>query len=199
SLAHRAELVDVAEHVGERHHRVDDLRVAARIGAGDLAAPRVDVADHRAKILLRRHHLDLHDRLEQHRARLLQRVAEGLPRADLEGERRRIDIVIGAVDQGDAYVDHREADQHARGQNRLQALLDAGDVLLRHRATDDLGLEVEALARRVRMYVELDAGELAGAAGLFLVRIVLDDGAGDGFAIGDLRPPDTDVDLIGPL
>ena len=40
SLRERAQLVDVAEHVGERHESLDDLRVAAAVGALDLAAPR---------------------------------------------------------------------------------------------------------------------------------------------------------------
>ena len=75
SLAHRAQVIDVAEHVGERHHRVDDVGVAAHVLALDLAAPRVEVADDGAGVVLRRHHLDLHDRLQQHRLAELQRFA----------------------------------------------------------------------------------------------------------------------------
>src|SRR5262249_48762164 len=66
-LGHGAQVVDVAEHVGERHHRVDDVGVAAHVLALDLAAPRVEVADDGAGVVFRRHHLDLHDRLEQNR------------------------------------------------------------------------------------------------------------------------------------
>src|SRR5215468_9760442 len=77
ALRHRPEIVDVLEHVGERHHGVDNDRDAARLLPLDLAAPRVQVADDVADIVLRRHHLDLHDRLEQLHAEL----GRGFPEA----------------------------------------------------------------------------------------------------------------------
>src|SRR5690606_41137648 len=55
----------LAEHVGQRHQGLHRLRVAAGVGALDLAATAVDVADHVAQVILRRHHLDRHDRFEQ--------------------------------------------------------------------------------------------------------------------------------------
>src|SRR5215217_3765709 len=39
ALAERTQLVDVAEHVGERHVSLDNLGVAAAVGALDLPAP----------------------------------------------------------------------------------------------------------------------------------------------------------------
>src|ERR1043165_6575199 len=45
SLGHRPQCVHVAEHVGERDHRIDHLRVAAGLHALDLAAAAVQVAD----------------------------------------------------------------------------------------------------------------------------------------------------------
>src|SRR6185312_13663454 len=47
SLAHGAQVVDVREHVGERHHGTDDVGVAAHVLALNMAAPRVEVADDR--------------------------------------------------------------------------------------------------------------------------------------------------------
>src|SRR3546814_843975 len=44
ALRRRAQVVHVAEHVGERHHRLDHLRVAAHLGADDLAPPGAQVA-----------------------------------------------------------------------------------------------------------------------------------------------------------
>src|ERR1700674_1272060 len=41
-LTHGAQRVDVTEHVGERHHCVDDIGVAAHILTLHLAAPRVE-------------------------------------------------------------------------------------------------------------------------------------------------------------
>ena len=51
-----------------------------------------------------------------------------------------------------------------------------------------------------RLDDDLDAGELAGAAGLLLVGVVDSvDRAGDRLAIGDLRRADIGVDLVGAL
>src|SRR5215213_5971673 len=42
-LAHRPQLADVTEHVGERHEGTDDSGVAAHLLVADLTAPAVDV------------------------------------------------------------------------------------------------------------------------------------------------------------
>ncbi len=46
------------------------------------------IADDRAGVVFRGHHFDLHDRLEQHRAALLQAFAQRSARRDFERERR---------------------------------------------------------------------------------------------------------------
>jgi hypothetical protein len=109
------------------------------------------------------------------------------PGGDLEGERRRVHLVEGAVDELHLEVDHREAGDDARAHDRQEALLDARDVLLRDRAADDLGLEAEARALLVRLHDQLHAGELARAAGLLLVGVVDLRPAGDRLAVGHLR------------
>src|SRR5882757_3113884 len=48
-LRHGAQVADIAEHVGERHHGVDHIGVAAHVLPLNLAASRVDVADHRTR------------------------------------------------------------------------------------------------------------------------------------------------------
>src|SRR5471030_3475992 len=60
-----AQLIDVAEHVGQRHHGGDNLGVAARILTLYLATTGIEVADHAAKKFIRRHDFHLHDGLEQ--------------------------------------------------------------------------------------------------------------------------------------
>ena len=67
--------INVAEHIGKRDHRLDHLRVAAAVGALDLATPAVEIADDVAEIVLGSHDLDLHDRLEQLDPRLPGRFA----------------------------------------------------------------------------------------------------------------------------
>ena len=82
---------------------------------------------------------------------------------------------------------------------RFEALLDAGDELLRHRTADDLRLEHEARAGLVRLGDDLHARELAGAARLLLVRVVDLGPARDLLAVGHLRRADVGLDLVGAL
>ena len=107
--------------------------------------------------------------------------------------------MVVAVEQRHLGVDHREADQHTRVPHALDALLDAGDVLLRHHAADDLALELVAGAGLVGLQAQLDARKLAGAAGLLLMRVVDLGRAGQGLAIGHLRRADVGLDLVGAL
>src|SRR6185503_12124490 len=123
-------------------HRVYDVDAPAHVPVQDPAAPRVQIADDRARAVFRGHHLDLHDRLEQHRATIAQALAHRRTRGDFEGERRGIDFVVAAVDQRHLEIDHREAGKHARTEHGLDALLDARDVFLRYVAADDLALEL---------------------------------------------------------
>ena len=79
------------------------------------------------------------------------------------------------------------------------ALLDAGDVLLRHHAADDLAHELVAGTRRVGFHSQLHAGELARAARLLLVRVIDLGRARQRLAVGHLRRADIDLDLVGAL
>src|SRR5262249_30879751 len=120
-------------------------------------------------------------------------------RRDLEGDRTAIDLMEIAVIEGDLGVDHREADQNAGIPHALDALLDGGNEVPRHAAADNSALKLVAGAGQVRLDLKLDAGELAGAARLLLVGIVDVARPGDGLAIGNLRRPDVDLDLVRPL
>ena len=62
---HRAQRVDVAEHVGQRHEGVDRNGVAARFLPRHLAPTRSQVADDVAGVFFRRDHFDLHHRFQQ--------------------------------------------------------------------------------------------------------------------------------------
>src|SRR5262249_52294271 len=66
-----------------------------------------------------------------------------------------------------------------------QPLLDARYILLRHRAADDLILELETASARKGLEANLDARELARAAALLLVL----DALRDRLAIGDRQAP----------
>ena len=194
-LAHRAQRVDIAEHVGERNHRVDDPRITTAIHAGDLTAPAVQIADDVAHVFLGRDDLDPHDRFEELWRRLHNAFLEGGASGDLEGEDARVDIVIGAVGQLGFQVDDREAGEDAVLGRGAQPLLDTRHVFPWDGAADDLVLEHKTRARRQRLEMDLDPGILAGAAGLLLVRVIDIGRAGDRLAIGDLRRADIGVDL----
>src|SRR5450432_4351998 len=81
--------------------------------------------------------------------------------------------MIVAVDYLHLDVHHREAGNHAGTQHRLDALLDTRDVFLRHRAADDLGLELVTFSRLVRFDDKRNGRELTGTAGLILVDVAM--------------------------
>src|SRR4029079_9503608 len=92
-------------------------------------------------------------------------------------------------------IEHGEAGEHPGIDDALHTLQHAGDIFLRHVAADHLVLELEALALLVRLDDELYAGELARAAGLLLLRVVLLRALRCGLAIGHLRRTDIGLDL----
>ena len=101
ALRHRTQLGRVAEHLRQRHERLDDLRVADRVHGLDAAAAAVEVTHDVAEVVLGRRHLDRHHRLEQLRLRALQRLLERHRARDLERALARVDLVVRAVDELD--------------------------------------------------------------------------------------------------
>src|SRR6056297_2093864 len=190
-----AKVADVAEHVRERHHGTYDVRVSARVLTLYLTAPGGEVADDVAGEFLGRHDLDLHDRLQKLRAGPLQPFAHAHPSGDLEGENRRVDVVELAVDERDLEIDHREPGERTRIHDRLDALLDAGDVVLRHGTTDDPAFERKPFAGLGRRDRQLHFGELPRATRLLLVRVGMLDLVGNRLAVGHLRRADVGLDL----
>mmetsp|Transcript_13838 Transcript_13838/g.27027 ORF Transcript_13838/g.27027 Transcript_13838/m.27027 type:complete len:662 (-) Transcript_13838:374-2359(-) len=197
ALGDRAQLRHVLEHVGKRHPGAHHLHVAALGELGHHATPAVDVADDVAHGLLRHGDLDLHDGLHELGASLAQALACGGAAGDLEGHDGGVDVVVGAVEQRRLAPNHGEAGENAVAHHRLQALGDAGDVLLWHGAALDLLLEHEARGRLVLEGFELDddLGELARAARLLLVRVLNRARARDGLAVRNLRWTDVALDL----
>src|SRR5690606_19942135 len=138
--------VHVTEHVGKRHKRVHDLDHTTAFSALDLPTTRIQVADDVAHVVFWRDNFNLHDRLEDLRAGFTQGFTEASTTGDFEGQHRGVDVVVGTIDEGHLHVHDREADQRACAHDRIHALLDAGDVFLRHRAANDGVDELEALA-----------------------------------------------------
>src|SRR3954452_8306722 len=190
-----AEVWRVAEHLAQRDVGGDRERVAAVLLALQAAAPAAEVADDVAEEVLGGHDLDLEHRLEQDGLRAARGLLEGERAGDLEGDLRRVRVMVLAVDERHADVDDRVARADAVGQRLLDALLDRRDELDRHRAAADLRDEVEALAGG-RLDVDVDDAVLARAAGLaHEAALDLLGGAADGLAVGDLRAADVGLDV----
>src|SRR4051812_14465299 len=195
ALSVGAQVGRVAEHLAERHVCRDRERVAAPLLALEAPAPAAEVADDVAEEVLGRHDLDLEDRLEQDGLRAARRLLEGERAGDLEGDLRRVRLVVLAVDERHADVDDGVARAHAVGERLLDALLDGRDELDRHGAAADLRDEVEALAGS-RLDVDVDDPVLARAARLaHEAALDLLGGAADGLAVGDLRAADVRLDV----
>src|SRR4029077_4158782 len=108
---------------------------------------------------------------------------------DLEGDLRRVDVVVLPVDERHAHVDHRIAGLDAVLERLFDTFLDSRDVFRGNVPALDLVDELKALAGR-RLELDLDAPELSRAAGL-AHELALDllDRPAHRLAVGDLRAP----------
>ena len=196
SLRHRADVGRVAEHLGQRNHRLDLLRVSDRLEVLDAAATGVEVAHHVAEVLLRRDDLDRHHRLQQHRLGALHRVLERHRARDLERDLARVDLVVRTVHELDPDVDDRIAAEDARLHGLLDPEVDRSDVLLGDLPADDLVDELVAGALLGRLEVDHRVAVLPAAAGLAdELRADLLDRLARRLAVRDLRPADVRVDV----
>mmetsp|Transcript_13376 Transcript_13376/g.27623 ORF Transcript_13376/g.27623 Transcript_13376/m.27623 type:complete len:447 (+) Transcript_13376:96-1436(+) len=199
SLGHRPEGGDVLEHVGEGDLGADGLDVAPLPEVSDESAARVDVSEDVAHVLLRGGNVDLHQGFHETRLGLAQALARRGASCDLEGHDAGIDVVVGAVGEGGLHAEDGETGDDSGAEDGLDALLDAGDVLLGDVAALDVGLELEVhgalLVELLGREGDLDARVLAGTSGLLLVGVVDIGRLGDGLAVGDLGGADVGLDV----
>ena len=133
----------------------------------DLTAPRVQVADDVAHVLLGGHDLDgrrparaaaglawLGRFLERHRA------------GDLERHLGAVDVVVRAEGEPGPHVDERVAGEHAALHRLLDAGVDRGDVLAGDHAALDLVDELVAAAGTGGLERDHDVAVLAATTGL---------------------------------
>src|SRR5207245_2382582 len=114
---------------------------------------------------------------------------------DLDRHLGRVDLVIRAVGQSHPDVDDRVAGEHTGVERLADPLLDRRNVFPRDGAADDLVLELEALARLVRLHLEVDVAVLAAATGLPHVAALRLGGLTDRLAIGNLGLADVGLHL----
>ena len=103
--------------------------------------------------------------------------------------------MVLAVGEGHGDIDDREPER-TPVQILLHAALDRGDVLPRHRATDNGLGELETGAAGQRLDVEMDITELAVAARLLLVAAMLGGRLADGLFVRHLRQPRLDLEIV---
>src|SRR5690606_37995574 len=195
ALRHRAQIVHVLEHVRQRNHCIHHHGDTAGLLTLDLTATRIQVANDVTDVVLRSDDFDLHDRLEQLSTGLLSTLTECSAGRDLERQNRRVNIVVGTIDEGRLDAKHWETSERSGGQNAFDTLLNAGDVFLRNRSTNDLAFEDEIFALWIRLEHDLDASELTRTTGLLLVRVVDFRLAGDRLTISNLRSTDVRFNL----
>src|SRR5215211_7293190 len=155
----------VTEHLGERNHRADYLPAAARVHALYVASPRREVAHHVAHELLGHDDLDGHHGLQEDRVGPLEGLFDGHGTGDLERHLGGVDLVVRTVDQLDPDVYDGVARDDAGIQRILDAFVNAGDVLPRDDAADDLVVELVA-SLVVVLGVDDRVAVLAPATGL---------------------------------
>ena len=198
AAGHRGERLRVGEDLGHRHLGLDRRHAACGLHPLQPAAPRVEVAVHRADRVVGHRHLELHDRLEQHGIGLLVRLFERHRPGDLEGHLRGVDVVLHAVDEQDADALHGRAGELAVLHRLAHALVDRGPVALRDDAADDLVDELVAelaVLRRQRLEHDRAVAELAAAAGLLLVAMPRARLLADRLLVRHARRVELDVDV----
>src|SRR5215218_6986509 len=183
----------VTEHLGERHHGAYDLPTAAGIHTLYVATPRREVAHNVAHKLLGHDDLDVHHGLKKGRVGPLEGLFDGHRTSDLERHLGRVDLVVRTVDQLDPHIYHGVACDNAGIQRLLDALVNAGDVLPRDDAADDLVVELVACLVVVlgvddRMAVLAPATRLPHEPALDALHALA-----DGLAVCDLRTADVRV------
>src|SRR4051812_5246811 len=146
-----AQGADVAEHLGQRDERPDDLDAGGVLHGLDLSTAGVEVADHVAHVLLGRADLDVHDRLEQHRVGLACGLLVRDRAGDLERHLGRVDVVVGAVEQD-------RADTHRRGAGDLERHLGRVDVVVGAVEQDRADTHCRVAGEHTDLHGVLDAG-----------------------------------------
>src|SRR5699024_821254 len=145
ALGLRPQVPDVPEHFGQRHQRADHLNTTGVLHRLDLAAPRIQVADHVPHVLFRGPYLDVHHRLQQHRLGALDAFLQCHGTGDLESHLGGVDVVVGAVHQSGLDPHQRITGERTAGHRLLDAGIHARDVLAWDASTGDLVVELVEL------------------------------------------------------
>src|SRR4051794_2361580 len=180
----------VAKHLRQRHISGNHLGTARpHLGSGELAPTLHQIAINGAYIIVRRYHLDSHDRLQQHRLGLPDCVLKSQRTGDNKGALVRVNLVKPAIHQTHFNVNQIIAGEEATFHGIVNALFGWLNEFARNCSTLDLALEHKPFTRR-RFNLELDMRVLSTATSLLLEYFFSGSSLRNGFAIGDLRLAD---------
>src|SRR5260370_5313768 len=196
ALRFRDQVVRVGEHFRERHLRFDDYVVAAQIASGDAAAPAAQVTHQVSRILVGGIDFDVHHRLKQHRPGLLHSFLEGQRAGDLESDVRGVDIVVFAVVENGAEINHWEAGEITARGGFANSSFHGGNPVPWYRAAENVVDELDALPALDGLHFDATDAKLAVPAGLFLVLAFGIGLAANGFAVGNFGRLEREVDVI---
>src|SRR5262249_26178025 len=143
--------------------------VAVRIHAENTASARTQVARDVAHEFNRRGDGDLDDGLEQARPRFKHGLVNGKMRGNFEGHFRGVDVVIRTIEKLNDDIPPRKARDDAAMEGFFAAFVHGGNVLPRHRATDDAVDKFISAAARVRRQPDMHVAVLAMPTRLLLV------------------------------
>mmetsp|Transcript_14496 Transcript_14496/g.24999 ORF Transcript_14496/g.24999 Transcript_14496/m.24999 type:complete len:620 (+) Transcript_14496:1166-3025(+) len=191
ALGHRSQSRHVLEHLGKGHQGFNSLDWTTFAQVQHLATSRVDITQHITHRLLRSDHIDLHDRFHQSGTSLPQTFLHGSASGNFKRQNRRIDIVVGTIDQSGSDSQHRETGNNTVAELAFQTLLHTWNEFLGDGTTLDLVDKFKGRLERVflgdRLKLDLNASILTRATRLLLVGVIHFRHAGDGLTVGDLR------------
>mmetsp|Transcript_20691 Transcript_20691/g.65234 ORF Transcript_20691/g.65234 Transcript_20691/m.65234 type:complete len:269 (-) Transcript_20691:1726-2532(-) len=186
ALRHRAQVGNVAEHLGKGNTSLDYLQIVASAQVLDHATAGVDVANDTPHVLLWSDHLDVHDRLQDDRAALPCPFTPSCATSDFEGHHRGVNGVETTVNQFALHIDHGETRLDAVQHLGLCALHDTWNILLGDGAGPDAVDKLVTLSG-IGFVDHVHLGVLSRTASLLLVCVPELVRLRDCLAVCDLR------------
>ncbi len=190
----RAQFGREAEEFGQRCFGCDELHAVLKVNTQHAAALMGEFAIDGTHEGFRDVDGERHDRFEQHGLGFGDCITQGAGTGNLEGNFRGVDIVVGAVVNGDFDVLHQVTCHRTCEYAIVHAFLYGGDEVAGD-CTADHSVVEHFFAFLQWRYAEINFTELSASAALFFVAVVPFAIGGYRFAIGHLGRADVNGDV----
>ena len=174
------------------------LGVTLGLRSHHATAPHRKIAEDVAQGFLGSPDLHLQDGLDKMRLRIHEGLAEGVFACDLEGHVLGIDRVLFAVIEIDFHITDLVAREDAVALGGADSFLDRRDEVPIDVVAHQRMTKLDAAVARERIDAHPDLRELAGTSTLFLVAVLRFSFRVDGFAVGNARLFELDIDVVAP-